>query len=113
MQLIQAAKEGARLYSSGRIEIPQVKRLVQRALLRGSPPLRVPLQDIRVGSSRDSQEKFMQLDKVIIRYKPKQIWLKVLRSTMEESCVIKHAPPYGYPGVLGYGPPVRWGKIHT
>jgi hypothetical protein len=109
-EMISVVKEGALLYSSGRIGIPQVKQLMQRAFSRGRPKLTVSLDDLYVGSSGDSQEGFLKLDKVSVRYKPQQILLRHFTNTMEESCVIKHAPQYGYPGSVAYGPPVPWEK---
>jgi hypothetical protein len=110
-EMISVVKEGARLYSSGRVESPEVKQLMQRAFRRGRPSLTVSLADLYVGSSGDSQEGFMKLDKVSVRYAPKQILLRHFTHTMEESCVIKHAPQYGYAGTpAGYGPPVPWEK---
>jgi len=109
-ELMSVTKEGALLYSAGRLEIPEVKRLMLRALQRGRPSLTLALNDIYVGSSDDSQAAFMKLDKVSVRYRPQQFLLRYFQNSLEESCVIKHAPPYGYPGVLGYGPPVDWQK---
>jgi len=109
-ELIAAAKEGAFLYSAGRLEIPEVKRLIQRALKRGRPSLTISLNDIYVGSSDDNQAAFMKLDKVSVRYRPQQFLLRYFRKSLEESCVIKHAPPYGWPGTLSFGPPVPWRK---
>jgi hypothetical protein len=107
-ELMAATKEGALLYSAGRLEIPEVKRLMQRALQRGRPALTIPLDDIFVGPSDDNQAAFMQLDKVSVRYRPRQFLLRYFANSLEESCVIKHAPSYGHPGVLGFGPPVAW-----
>ena len=109
-ELMAVTKEGALLYSAGRLEIPEVKRLMQRALQRGRPSLTISLDDIYVGSSDDNQAAFMKLDKVSVRYRPRQFLLRCFQSSLEESCVIKHAPPYGHPGVLGFGPPVAWQK---
>ena len=109
-ELIAVTKEGALLYSAGRLEIPEVERLMQRALQRGRPALNIPLDDIYVGPSDDNQAAFMKLDKVSVRYRPRQFLLRYFKNSLEESCVIKHAPPYGYPGVLSFGPPVAWQK---
>ena len=109
-ELIAVTKEGALLYSAGRLQIPEVKRLMQRALERGRPALTVSVNDIYVGSSNDNQAAFMKLDKVSVRYRPRQFLLRYFQKSVEESCVIKHAPPYGHPGVLSFGPPVAWQK---
>jgi hypothetical protein len=109
-ELISVTKEGALLYSAGRLEIPEVKRLMQRSLSRCRPALTISTNDIYVGSSEDNQASFMKLDKVSVRYRPQTYLLRYFQNTLEESCVIKHAPAYGYPGVLSYGPPVLWEK---
>ena len=109
-ELMAVAKEGALLYSAGRLEVPEVKRLMRRALQRGHPALTISPDDIYVGSSDDNQARFMQLDKVSVRYRPQRFLLRYFQNSLEESCVIKHAPPYGYPGVLSFGPPVAWQK---
>ena len=78
-ELLAVTKEGALLYSAGRLEIPEVKRLMRRALQRGRPSLDVPLDDIFVGSSDDNQAAFMKLDKVSVRYRPATISFAVFR----------------------------------
>ena len=107
-QLHQAAKLGAFLYSSGRVEKPQVQRLVQRALERGVPSLAVSLDNIDVGRSDDTQAHLFKLDKVAVRYQPPEGIGRYFMGLMEESCTIKHAPPYFGELGIGVNPPVNW-----
>jgi len=109
-RMIQVVREAAFLYSSGRMERAEVQQWMRRDFLVGSPSLKIPWVDLEVGSSGDSEQTFMQLDRVRVRFHPTSLLLRYFQNTMEESCVIKHAPKYGDPGVpfLSYGPPVHW-----
>lgn len=101
-RLLLAAREAALLYSSGRVSSAQTKNLVRQALRRGFPSLDVPLNDIFVGRRNGFQARLFQFDEARVRFRKFK--------TMEESCVIKHAPPYGAAGIPGvnYGPPFAW-----
>jgi hypothetical protein len=108
-QLILAVHEGALLYSSGRMRIPEVKHRIKQTLERGHPALRIPEDQIYIGQSSDKQARLFQLDRITITYHPSQLILRFFRiQTMEESCTIKHAPPYGGTFWFKYGPPVEW-----
>jgi hypothetical protein len=108
-QLILAVHEGALLYSSGRMEIPEVKRRMQLTLRRGHPALDVPADQIYIGRSDAGQARRFQLDRISVTYHPGEPILRFFQiKTMEESCTIKHAPPYGGTFWFKYGPPVDW-----
>ena len=115
-QLIMVVREGALLYSSGRMNVSDVKVTMRNAWVNGHPSLVVSDSDIFVG--RNDDRKIFELDRVSVAYKPAQTVLNLVRTVlrlpvqqMEESCVIKHAPPYW--GILGInltnlGPPISW-----
>ncbi len=103
------AKEGALLYSSGRLEKPVVLRLMRRRLERGHPTLPLDTVDIRIERARGFTARVLELDKVTVTYHPRPLLLRYFSDPLEESCVIKHAPPYRlFVWPLTFGPPVKW-----
>ena len=109
-QLLIAAKQGAFLYSTGRIPKPQVRLIIQRELLRSHPSLRVSVRDIDIGPLEGFQGRLHKLDRVRVRYVPSERLLRFFSRSrpLEESCVIKHAPGYWKFFGAQVGPPVPW-----
>lgn len=108
-QLILAAREGAFLYSSGRLNKNDVKHQVQRTLVRGFPSIRLAEKDIVIQRVPGLNALLLELDQVTIRYRLPQHMRIFFTLPLEESCVIKHASPYRlaeWP--LTFGPPVKW-----
>jgi hypothetical protein len=109
-QLLAVVRQGALLYSSGRITSEETRQRMRRALLEQYPHLDVPLSSIQVGRSHDSEAFRFQLDEIKIRYRPTTLMRYFMRGPLEERCVIKHAPPYRqalFP-LINSGPPVTW-----
>jgi len=108
-QLIMVVREGAFLYSSGRIPKDKVISVMHLAFQKGHPGLNIPTSNIYVGQSSDSQAFRYQLDRIAVKYHPTQPILRLFPQDMEESCTIKHAPSYWeIMSVLKSGPPVKW-----
>ena len=107
-KLLIAAREGAMLYSSGRFNRGVVRRKVCAYLERGSLALEDRRLKVEVGRWQGKQAKLFQLDEVKVSYLPHSWLPRFFEQTMEEKCVIKHAPHYGAPYQTRYGPPVSW-----
>lgn len=95
-KMLMAARQGALLYSSGRVTEEEVLERLRRFLTSGFPALDGRRAEIWVGKCGGFHGLLYELDRVKVRYK-----------NMEESCVMKHAAPYGLRQPL-YGPPVSW-----
>jgi hypothetical protein len=98
-QLIAAVREGAFLYSSGRLTAEETRAAIQESLRKGFPALTVSTDGISIGRCRGFQATLFRLEEVRVVYK-----------NMEETCVIKHAPAYWQTVIPGanLGPPVSW-----
>jgi hypothetical protein len=116
-QLVMVVREGALLYSSGRIPKESVKQLMHKALLRGHPGLNIPPNQIHIEHSPDSHAEMYQLDRIAITYYPTRPILFFNVQKLEETCTIKHAPAYwttseiesgDIPSTIKFGPPVKW-----
>ena len=116
-ELLQATREAAWLYSSGRMERTDVQRYVQQYLRECFPPIQIPIQNIEMDKSDAPQAKLFHLDKIRIVYvAPSNSWLRFffkedpIKKTcvLEETCVIKHAPGYWTFTLIQSGPPVPW-----
>lgn len=107
-KLLMAAREGALLYSSGRFARAVVRRKVRAYLEKGPLALEGQRLSIDVGRWKGKQAKLFQLDEIKVSYKPSSWLQRYFEETMEEKCVIKHAPHYGAPYQTLYGPPVPW-----
>lgn len=105
-QLIMTVREGAMLYSSGRMHDFEVKPIMQRALSRGRPGIDVSADNIYLGHSDNRMARTYRLDKVSVKYTPTLFPLSKFFGPMEEQCVIKHAAPYQTP--FHSGQPVSW-----
>ena len=109
-ELLMIAKEGAFLYSSGRLPNSAVQRVMSRRARRGYPRLPLRSQDIYIGRDygvvTNLLELDMKLDRVSVTYRPTQILLRYFSKAMEETCIIKHAAHYGPPLQKFLGPPV-------
>ena len=107
-KLLIAAREGAMLYSSGRFNKEETRVQIQSYLEKGTFALEDQRIQIDVGPWQGPQAKLFQLDEVRVRYVPSS-WLRdFFKQTLEEKCVIKHAPHYGPPFQTLYGPPELW-----
>lgn len=111
-ELILAAREGALLYSSARMNRQEVQQHLLRNLRHGSPALRLQDEDVKVGQASGFQARLWELDEVRVRYGIPLLWKRWLKmQDMEEVCVIKHSPAYGPVGApigVHYGRPVGW-----
>lgn len=109
-EMISVVREGALLYSSGRIEAGEVASMMRQSFLHSYPALNVPLQQITVGRSHDSQARNYQLDEVRVTYSPTLLMTRFKFVKLEESCVIKHAPSYRvlWMPIFPSDPPVPW-----
>ena len=98
-QLIAAMREGAFLYSSGRLTADETRAEIQESLRKGFPAVNVSADHISIGRRQGFQATLFRLDEVRVVYK-----------NMEETCVIKHAPSYWQTVIPGanLGPPVSW-----
>jgi len=98
------------LYSSGRLTSREVRRRVRRYLEQDSLALNDGQLKVEVGRQQEThgQAKLFQLDEIRIRYVPSSWLQRFFERTMEEKCVIKHAPHYVLPFQTQYGPPVPW-----
>jgi hypothetical protein len=105
-ELIMTVREGALLYSSGRMTKSEVKQVMQAALLRGHPGIFIPLDKIDVGHAVGRWANTYRLDRIHVEYHPDLFPLSEFSHLMEEQCVIKHAPPYQTP--FHSGQPVSW-----
>jgi hypothetical protein len=109
-EMIVSVREGALLYSSGRITADETRALMQNSLRKGSPSLIVPDKDIYVGRHSGFQARLFRLDEVRLVYHP-TLLMNVWRfKDMQETCVIKHAPSYWQTEIPGanMGPPIPW-----
>jgi hypothetical protein len=106
-KLLVAAREAALLYSSGDIQRDKVQSLVSHYLTTGSPALAQERIKIDVGPYSGFQAKLFSLDQVTIHYTIQSSWIRAigLNPTMEETCILKHAPHYGPPFQTLWGPP--------
>jgi Flp pilus assembly protein TadG len=109
-KILLATREAALLYSSGRMEPEEVRTLVSRYLAAGSPALTDKNLRIAIGQDNGPQAKFFDLDKVTVRYTIQSNWIQALHldPTMEETCIIKHAPHYGPPFQRLWGPQISY-----
>lgn len=111
-ELILAAREGALLYSSGRMTPSEVQGRLVLNLSNGCPSIQVKREDVKVGKKDGFQARIWELDEIRIRYSIPVLWKRWLRmSDLEELCVIKHSPAYGPIGApigIHYGRPVDW-----
>jgi len=109
-QMISLVREAAWLYSSGRVDPEEVKRLIITSARQGHPMLSLSGGDIFLGRSEDSEAANFELDEIRIVYLPTILMKRFSFQTIQEKCVIKHAPPYrlaAFP-LLNSGPPVSW-----
>jgi hypothetical protein len=109
-KILMAARQGAMLYSSGRFRADEVENLMRHFLANGFPSLEPSRMDLAAGRSGGFHGVLFQLDRVHVRYTIQSRWVRALglNPTMEETCVIKHAAPYGLAWQPFYGPPVSW-----
>ncbi|HVO33455.1 MAG TPA: hypothetical protein VMU17_06020 [Elusimicrobiota bacterium] len=107
-KLLMAAREAAFLYSSGHFDVDAVRNRVVHYLATGSPTLVGRNVRIVIGGARDKRAKAFHLDEVRIRYQPTSELVRLIQPTMEETCIIKHAPHYGPPWQTLFGPAVPW-----
>lgn len=109
-QLIAVVREGAFLYSSGRLTADETRAEMRESLLKGFPALQVPDSNIYIGRREGVQARLFRLDEIRIAY-PSSTYMKAFHlNDMEEKCVIKHAPAYWQTVIPGanLGPPVAW-----
>lgn len=109
-RLLIAARHAAMLYSSGRFTSQDVKARTRKFLSEGNPALNPNALEIHIGRWGGFHGMVFQLDGVRLRYHAKSAWMKRLhlQADLEETCVIKHAAPYGLSWQPAYGPPVSW-----
>lgn len=110
-QLILAVRQGALLYSSGRMAAEQVEAEMKQGLAAGSPSISSDQVTITVGRSHDAQARRFELDAVTIRFHPTPLMQRFKFKERSEICVIKHSPAYGplgSPVGIPYGRPVDW-----
>lgn len=109
-KLLSATRQGAMLYSSGRMSERDVKRHLRRYLTTGSPALVEGRLSIQVGHRIGFQDVLDQFDIVKVRYTSQSPWYQYthLNPTLEEKCIIKHAATYGPDVQPLYGPAVSW-----
>ena len=109
-KLLLACKEGALLYSSGRVKAPEAEHCVRDFLATGAPPIDTSGIEISIGREGGVAGTYYQLDRVVVRYRPPSGWNRLLNfnEPMEEICIVRHAPSYGVPYQHLYGPPVGW-----
>jgi len=110
LKILQATREAALLYSSGRMTSEEVGAQVRRYLTTGSPALASGRIQIELRHDSGPQSAFLELDRVTVRYRSESGWYRYvgLNPTMEESCIIKHATHYGPPLQKLLGPPVPY-----
>ena len=109
-ELIAAVREGAFLYSSGRLTAEETRAEIQESLRKGFPALTISADRIHIGRRQGFQATMFRLDEIRVVY-PASSSMKAFRlKDMEEICVIKHAPSYWQTVVPGanLGPPVSW-----
>jgi hypothetical protein len=111
-KMLMAVRQGALLYSSGRVTEEEVRQRLTQYLTSGSPSLVQNRLTIDVGGYTMLNPFSLndQLDIVRIRYKSQSPWYSFtnLNPNLEEKCIIKHAATYG-PGLQPfYGPPTQW-----
>lgn len=107
-KLLIAAREGAMLYSSGRQTKLEVDLRIRAYLEQGSLALPDSHLAITIGRFPGAQAHLFFLDEVKIQFTPTSWLQRYFSQTMEEKCVIKHAPSYGVPYQPLYGPPEPW-----
>ncbi len=104
--LLMAAKEGAFLYSSGRLKKQEVEHRVQKTLKKGFPAL--DHCQIIIQRRSGATAALCELEEIHVRYRPSRSLLRYFANPLEETCVIKHAPRYRSVWPVRFGPPVKW-----
>lgn len=106
-KLLAATREAALLYSSGRMTPSEVRDQTMHYLTTGSLALTQNGLSITMGPYGGLQAKLFSLDQVTVRLTLQSSWWQYLglNPTMEETCIIKHAPHYGPPFQKEWGPP--------
>jgi Flp pilus assembly protein TadG len=109
-RLLLAAKQGALLYSSGHYRQTEVKAVMRDFLKTGSPALDPANVSISIGRKSGAIAWTFELDEVRVRYTRPRGWHRVLLlgTSLEEVCVIRHAPRYWAPSQPWGGPGVPW-----
>jgi hypothetical protein len=109
-QLIAAAREGAFLYSSGRLTADEARVEIQESLRKGFPAMNVSDDRIFIGRRSGVQARMFRLDEVRVVYPASSVMKAFRLKDMEETCVIQHAPSYWQTVIPGanLGPPVSW-----
>ena len=110
-KLLLAAREGALLYSSGRMTVEEVQEHIRGFLRNGSPVMDVKrLEFVSMGPCPGWRAKVLELDQITLRYSSPSPWYRYLGidPTLEETCIIKHASHYGPPLQKFFGPPLPY-----
>jgi Flp pilus assembly protein TadG len=110
LKILQATREAALLYSSGRMTSEEVRAQVRRYMTTGSPALAAERIQIELARDSGGWSVVYELDRVTVRYRSESGWYRYvgLNPTMEETCIIKHATHYGPPLQKFLGPPVPY-----
>ncbi len=111
-KLLLAAKEGALLYSSGRLTRAEVESQMRQFLLTGSPALHPRGIQVSVGPRPGMVAWASELDESVASYTPQAGWHYLLgaKANLSEKFVIKHAPHYWGPLQPWGGPAVPYGS---
>lgn len=109
-QLIAAVREGAFLYSSGRLTADETRAEIKESLRKGFPALEITDDGISIGRRHGWQAGLYRFDEVRVVYPASSVMKRFRLKDMEETCVIKHAPSYWQTVIPGanLGPPVSW-----
>ncbi len=109
-KLLLTAKQGIHLYSSGRFEKSDVERHMRRYLATSPPWIDPSRVHIEIKPQEGVAGYVYRLDRVSVQYTPSRAWFHWLGElgTIEEVCVVAHAPTYAASYQPWYGPAVPW-----